>query len=64
MKVVAVSLQIWASHICDSIVTAAAYIPTRLLHGEQNENRQFEVKCSRTLLIVILHNTLISNLKW
>ena len=61
MKVAAVRLQAWPSHICDSIVTAAAYFPTQLLHGEQNDNRQFGVNCSRMLLIVILHNTLISN---
>jgi len=63
MKVAAVSLQAWPTHICDSIVTAAAYFPTRLLQGEQNDNRQFGGNCSRMLLIVILHNTLISSLR-
>jgi hypothetical protein len=63
MKVAAVTLLAYPSHICDSLVTAAAYFPTRRLHGEQNDNRLFGVDCSRMLLIVVLHNTLISSLK-
>jgi hypothetical protein len=50
MKVAAVCLSIYPpgpSHICDSIVPAAAYFPTRLLHGEQNDNRQCGGNCSR-----------------
>jgi hypothetical protein len=66
MKVAAVCLSVyWPAQVTFVTVSllAAAYFPTQLLHAEENDNGQFGVNCSRMLLIVVLHNTLISNLR-
>jgi hypothetical protein len=65
MKVAAVCLSVCLpacpSHICDSIVSAAAYFPTRLLASKMTID-SVEVTGVDMLLLAVLHNTLISNL--